>query len=280
MPPKGFQSILSALEPKIRVFHQNFELTKSGPCTEKIEKVLWGSFQWPTMQTGPFQCLQKFALGGTPPSPPIIGNSLSLVPLAVITNSYLAVLIVNSQWTPKRTVAAYFVEHRNSAEELETFHPIHPSMLESREPIIPPPSFADFGECVLDTSRRAMFDGVYEGELDSRNLIPPECLGSFPTQRWLDMDLEFKLRDEKHEEEKRCEELEARRIGADYDKWTNFSCRSTVAVPLPHTFTAPNDIKVVVSYDLSAVRQLVPASQFFEEELKIKRSCAFLYCAE
>ncbi|KAJ7621345.1 hypothetical protein FB45DRAFT_139649 [Roridomyces roridus] len=187
-----------------------------------------------------------------------------VVAATVTSNSYLAVLVVNSQWTPERCVAAYLVQPRSSSEELESYHPIPPSTLESREPIIPPLSFAAFGYCVLDTSQRALFQGVYTGALDSRNLIPPECLGSFPTQRWIDMELELKRGEEK-----------IKRDQADDDNSSVLTARSTDAMPQPHEIDAPTIIQIVVSFDLSVVRELLPASKFFEEELVIKRFRAF-----
>ncbi|KAJ7621348.1 hypothetical protein FB45DRAFT_139716 [Roridomyces roridus] len=186
------------------------------------------------------------------------------VAATVTSDSYLAVLVVNSDWTPESRVAAYLVQPRSSSEELESHHPIHPSTLESREPIIPPLSFAAFGDCVLDTSRRALFQGVYTGALDSRNLIPMEYLGSFPTQRWIDMELELKRGEEK-----------IKRDQADDDNSSVLTTRSTDAVPQPHEIDAPTDIQVFVSFDLSVVRELVPASKFFEQELEIKRFRAF-----
>ncbi|KAJ7614061.1 hypothetical protein FB45DRAFT_937832 [Roridomyces roridus] len=184
--------------------------------------------------------------------------------------AYLALL------TTARKLRAYLVQPRSS-QSLEAFYPIHPCSGDSRTPIIPPPSFSSFGECVVDTTRALFVKPLYTGEPGASNLIQEDTLGSFPTQHWDDREAELGRIYHQKAAETRRDQLEARHIRPDtaledsYGVWTAFSVGSRAARAEPGALQAPWDIRFTVSFDLSTARELLPAQRFAEEELAIQR---------
>ncbi|KAJ6617686.1 hypothetical protein B0H10DRAFT_1299057 [Mycena sp. CBHHK59/15] len=54
-------------------------------------------------------------------------------------------------------------------------------------------------------------------------------------------------------------------------QWTTFSAKSTYIQPIPGQFVAPLTISAHVCYDIESLKNLLPASQCFEDVKAIKR---------
>ncbi|KAJ7614062.1 hypothetical protein FB45DRAFT_1064891 [Roridomyces roridus] len=190
--------------------------------------------------------------------------------------THLTLIVTKLPLISGESLRAYLVQPRDS-EDLETFYPIHPSTADSRPPIIPPPSFSSFGECVVDTTRGLFVTASYTNEPDACNGIPMDTLGAFATQRREDFESELRRDYQRKSAEAREGLIEVGDLDPDapsqdyYGVWTAFSVRSRAARKAHGALQALADIHVAVSFDLSTVRQLFPARRFIEEELTIQR---------
>ncbi|KAJ7607091.1 HAD-like domain-containing protein [Mycena polygramma] len=146
----------------------------------------------------------------------------------------------------------------------DTYLPIFPCRLGSREPLVPDFEWP-FGECVVNTSRSGKFffnavvdpsEGVQRWISDaSRRLF--DAISLIDTDAHINQEIAMQL-------------AEREAAGVDEGDWTAFSRKSTLADVHPGHLFAPTTISGQIRYDIESMKQILPASRCMDEVRQIK----------
>ncbi|KAJ7167871.1 hypothetical protein C8R46DRAFT_1350786 [Mycena filopes] len=150
-----------------------------------------------------------------------------------------------------------------------TYVPILPCRLGTREPLAPDFDWP-FGECVVDTSQRLVFEPVSLGS----DVNVPRAMSEAASLAFAalsDADDSQQLREELLERRiRRKTEREAAGLLDDDGRWTTFSLKSTVPDTRPGQFSS-SSISAQIHYDIKSLRGLLPASQCFSDVKNVER---------
>ncbi|KAJ6517197.1 hypothetical protein C8R47DRAFT_1312757 [Mycena vitilis] len=161
------------------------------------------------------------------------------------------------------TVLAFLVQPSDYALP-DTYLPILPCQVGSREPLVPGFDWP-FVHSVVDTSRKFIFDPVVIPSEGPRRVISDAASCLFTTIHREDAGKKLE-----GELAKRSAEREA--AGVDHDaQWTTFSRKSTVANIVPGDFFPPLFISARIRYNIESLRGVLPAGRCFDEVREIQR---------
>ncbi|KAJ6617705.1 hypothetical protein B0H10DRAFT_2434330 [Mycena sp. CBHHK59/15] len=194
----------------------------------------------------------------------------------VACDGYLAVVLEregSELWKlvtgAKKPWIAYLVQ--SLSHPLPEFYlPIAPSTVGPRSSVQPGFKWP-FEECVIDTANFFSFTPASVDVVGTPHTLPDDIALYFSSM--CDSDSAEQIR---RMIERRPQFLHAKKeadgFGDDVgSRWTTFSAKSTYIQPIPGQFVAPSTISAHVCYDIESLKNLLPASQCFEDVKAIKR---------
>ncbi|KAJ7723005.1 HAD-like domain-containing protein [Mycena maculata] len=163
---------------------------------------------------------------------------------------------------------AYLVQSASHYPLPDTYLPIAPCRLGTREPLVPGFDWP-FGECVVNTGRFYSFDPVFLGSTGGN---PPRILPDDGARFFSPIAGHDGVEQMRMERRNRlaCKKVElgVNELLEDDFQWTTFSRKSTDVAP---TRGAPKSISVHVHYEIESLGNVLPADEFFEDVREVKR---------
>ncbi|KAJ7354354.1 hypothetical protein DFH08DRAFT_933879 [Mycena albidolilacea] len=177
--------------------------------------------------------------------------------LRVPCGKYLAVITEPDE---DQLVAGYLVQPASFRPLPDTFLPILPCKIGSRETLVPDFDWP-FEEChkqgqnirVPSRSRQIRHDVI----------LPQRRKNSHDTNKQLDVDHARQLAT-------KAAEREADNVPDDVSQWTTFSGNNTCVLAPPGQFFAPDWASGLISYDISSLEEVLPPSRCFKDTRDIK----------
>ncbi|KAJ7775489.1 hypothetical protein B0H16DRAFT_1756939 [Mycena metata] len=161
---------------------------------------------------------------------------------------YLA--IVELPDSESTNAVAFFVQSARQPLPA-TYIPISSCRVGTREPLVLDFEWP-FGECVIDTSRKLVFEPV-------------------PVESNADDEIRAKWELSERRVTKKAEQAAAGLLNEDDSRWTTFSPKSTIADPQPGQFFPPSSVSAQIRYDIESLREILPATQCLDEGEHVKR---------
>ncbi|KAJ7463648.1 HAD-like domain-containing protein, partial [Mycena latifolia] len=178
---------------------------------------------------------------------------------------YLAV-IVDPKPGSDGFAAGNLVQSASHRPLPDTYLPISPCKMGSREPLVPDFDWP-FGECIINTGKFFLFHVVrVRGQNTSQFSLSKEAALHFSSVRRKDW----------HEEQwaavhRRRAAQKADGAPDDVSQWTSFSVKSTAVPAMPGEFFSPIGVHALVTYDILSLKDILLSSQCFEDARAINR---------
>ncbi|KAJ7463618.1 hypothetical protein FB451DRAFT_457767 [Mycena latifolia] len=194
----------------------------------------------------------------------------------VKSGEYLA-LVVEPERVPRfglplsKSAVAYLVQPASLEPLPETYLPIAPCRMGSRDPL-DPQFLWPFEACVVNTGRILVFDpvGIQEAAVKTAHVLSQDVAEAFASIHCEDFDVQTLLNYQKRLADELVEQG-VEDLTSEDTWWTTFSVKSTAAQLVPGEFFPPEDISAKIHFDIESLERLLPASQCFEDVREIKR---------
>ncbi|KAJ7040075.1 HAD-like domain-containing protein [Mycena alexandri] len=183
---------------------------------------------------------------------------------------YLAVILELPNPRDDSRVLAHFVQSTHQPLPT-TYIPIFPCRVGTREPLTVDFEWP-FGECVIDTSRKLVFQPVpVESNVEVRKALSADVSRVFRAICRADDKRRWELESSEQSATRKAEQAAAGIVCESDSGWTTFSLKSTVAQTQVGQFFPPLDISVQISYDIECLREILPATQCLDDVENVKR---------